>query len=953
MAKSRKKIKTFKKVLSILSTQFLIMFLILAQVPAFNAFEAHVINVTAKIIPRCEEGHWLTGHKFYDRDGDGVWDQDEEGLPGWWIVLQQGPYESQYDYDDSGYVNGDDLVALPDVILGNTVCPVGKDCDINDDTLIDINDFDALQSYITANEVGTQQTGPDGSYLFNNLVPGFYIVREVPEGGWLSVSPTVKYLEVSQCGESVIDFGNYQETGPACGDGFLDPGEICDDGNMIDGDGCSATCQFECIADLELTSNGSFETPVVTTPQNWDIFANGTVDLNWQVGWQSTATTYTPTSTPLFRPSVANLELHNSGIGWAPQAGNQYAELDTDWDGPTGYIDSEPSSVKISQNIQTVPGETYEVKFWFSPRPNTGSSNNVLALSWGGSVEDTVSAAGGSNTSWVEHTYSFVATSTLTMIEFADLGTPDSLGTFLDNVSVQCVPPTGGPECGDGILDEGEQCDDGNFVDGDGCSAECSVEPMCGDGIIDPGEFCDDGNLVSGDGCSATCQPETYDCQALSAGYWKNHEGCNLNPAVSQWTDEINQLSSTEFQGAFSATTGSQICQLLDVNNCPSGNTVPAKLCRAQGKTLADLSNVVSGRLDLNAIIAGADDGNAAFNNLGLNYFSTVQEALDAIETIIADPNHTKAQLVDAAYVAERIYSFYENNECGTDECLYGELDDIVINEFLPNPTGSDSASKPNGEWVEIYNNGFWPIDLNHWMLYDENNSNELEIQDSNTNTGDTIISPAGFLVVYRNGDSDFSLNNTGGDQVRLYHRPINSAGILIDSYTYTVDAPENKSFARIPDGTGEFVDPIPTPGQPNQTEEPEPLFSQPLAEPEPVVETLPQTEGTVVNVDSSQTPEPEPVVVTQKNPEPEPVTVEAEQPTEPNLAINTETNTDQNVVVEPPAETLSPEPTATNTDEVIEPKPELEAIEPQPLDLPEPEPDVTPEPPSPTDSEI
>ena len=31
-----------------------------------------------------------------------------------------------------------------------------------------------------------------------------------------------------------------------CGNGVLDPGEDCDDGNTMDGDGCSAVCLFEC-----------------------------------------------------------------------------------------------------------------------------------------------------------------------------------------------------------------------------------------------------------------------------------------------------------------------------------------------------------------------------------------------------------------------------------------------------------------------------------------------------------------------------------------------------------------------------------------------------------------------------------------------------------------------------------------------------------------------------------
>jgi len=64
------------------------------------------------------------------------------------------------------------------------------------------------------------------------------------------------------------------------------------------------------------------------------------------------------------------------------------------------------------------------------------------------------------------------------------------------------------PSCGDGNVDEGEQCDDGNTADGDGCSATCVTEPCCGDGHLDAGEQCDDGNTSDGDGCSATCQTE-------------------------------------------------------------------------------------------------------------------------------------------------------------------------------------------------------------------------------------------------------------------------------------------------------------------------------------------------------------------------------------------------------------------------------------------------------------
>lgn len=59
--------------------------------------------------------------------------------------------------------------------------------------------------------------------------------------------------------------------------------------------------------------------------------------------------------------------------------------------------------------------------------------------------------------------------------------------------------------CGDGVLDPGELCDDGNRINGDGCESDCSVS-SCGNGILDDGEECDDGNVASGDGCSPTCR---------------------------------------------------------------------------------------------------------------------------------------------------------------------------------------------------------------------------------------------------------------------------------------------------------------------------------------------------------------------------------------------------------------------------------------------------------------
>ncbi len=72
--------------------------------------------------------------------------------------------------------------------------------------------------------------------------------------------------------------------------------------------------------------------------------------------------------------------------------------------------------------------------------------------------------------------------------------------------------PGGTSFCGDGAVDatHGEECDDGNQVSGDLCSATCQSETSdCGNGVVEAGEQCDDGNTTAGDGCDGACQQET------------------------------------------------------------------------------------------------------------------------------------------------------------------------------------------------------------------------------------------------------------------------------------------------------------------------------------------------------------------------------------------------------------------------------------------------------------
>ena len=179
---------------------------------------------------------------------------------------------------------------------------------------------------------------------------------------------------------------------------------------------CKMDEQENPLADWEMTlygsnliTNGGFETPILSSG-SWSIYPDASL-TSWTVN------------------SGDGLEIQYNAAG-APHGGNQLAELD-----------SNNSSV-VSQTITTIPGEEYNFSFWYSPRPGIGSGDNTIGVSVQGVgdsgflVSDTIgaTAVGGSNTTWALYEYSFTATQTSTEIKFADLGTSNSLGGYLDDV---------------------------------------------------------------------------------------------------------------------------------------------------------------------------------------------------------------------------------------------------------------------------------------------------------------------------------------------------------------------------------------------------------------------------------------------------------------------------------------------------------------------------------------
>ena len=129
-----------------------------------------------------------------------------------------------------------------------------------------------------------------------------------------------------------------------------------------------------------------------------------------------------------------------------------------------------------------------------------GASASTYEESTGGAVETSTTDASTTSTS----TSASASTSTSTSTSSTSTAeTGGAVATSLGASSTQ-----GGDFCGDGELDPGEECDDGNDDDNDLCTSICTLA-ACGDGFLfEEFEECDDGNLDPGDGCDPDCQHE-------------------------------------------------------------------------------------------------------------------------------------------------------------------------------------------------------------------------------------------------------------------------------------------------------------------------------------------------------------------------------------------------------------------------------------------------------------
>jgi len=262
-------------------------------------------------------------------------------------------------------------------------------------------------------------------------------------------------------------------------------------------------------------------------------------------------------------------------------------------------------------------------------------------------------------------------------------------------------------DCGDGVRQATEACDDGNRSDDDGCAADCMrieddfrcpvagstcVPIVCGDSRVDPPEQCDDNNSMGSDGCSADCRLEEgwtcpqpgVACGAAECGdgVVAGFEQCDDGNEV----DEDGCSSECLLEEGYACPTPNAACATTTCGDgtregteqCDDGNTTPFDGCDVHCNNEPDCAggtcqSVCGDGVILPGTSEACDDGNVADGD-GCSSTCEVEDGF-ACDTIATE--------LPEELVVSVIYRDFRSRQSGEN------VDPTFHPDFNPSPTGT------------------------------------------------------------------------------------------------------------------------------------------------------------------------------------------------------------------------------------------------------------------------
>jgi cysteine-rich repeat protein len=316
------------------------------------------------------------------------------------------------------------------------------------------------------------------------------------------------FPSVPFCGNGTVDVGEQCDDGdrdscdgcerdcslPGCGNGAACGAELCDDGNTAGGDGCDGQCISE------VCGNG------VAQPGEECDDGNGNSDVlpdacRTDCVLPSCGDHVVDTGEACEPPGVGDCEPDCT----SPNCGDGIVDLGEQCDDGASNSNTVPNACRTNCSLPSCGDGVVDGGEQCDP-PDGGVTckSDCRFVTCGNGVADAGEECddGSGNSDVAPNACRTNCLDAHCGDSVVDSGEACDAGGASVGCDADCTPV----QCGDGVRNAaaGEQCDDGGLVSGDGCDANCTTT-RCGNGIATAPELCDDGNTAGGDGCSATC----------------------------------------------------------------------------------------------------------------------------------------------------------------------------------------------------------------------------------------------------------------------------------------------------------------------------------------------------------------------------------------------------------------------------------------------------------------